>query len=394
MNKNIEIPELDQSGESPQENNAEAPKPTNPMMRYITPVITIVLIGMVALFLSNLIEDVMPASQADLQATALAIAQPTMNAASGLSPDGASVPAFAPGQMLYSLGISRRIEPKTTIPSRTRVKVIEYTVQQGDSVFSIAEQFGLRPETILWGNYTALKDNVRELSVGQVLNILPTDGTYHYYSVGENLNQIADKFETDAEAIINWPGNNLDPYETDPADPKIADGTWLIIPNGKRELQDWGPPPISRQNPAAAKYYGDGYCGQVYEGPVGNGTFVWPTVATYLSGYDYNAAIHPGIDIGGAEGNAIYSVDAGVVVYAGWSNYGYGYLIVIDHGGGWQSAYAHLSGIGVFCGQGVSQGSHIGQLGNTGNSSGAHLHFELVSEIWGKVNPWNFLIKP
>ncbi|MDH5607505.1 MAG: M23 family metallopeptidase, partial [Anaerolineae bacterium] len=94
------------------------------------------------------------------------------------------------------------------------------------------------------------------------------------------------------------------------------------------------------------------------------------------------------------EGNAIYSVDAGVVVYAGWSNYGYGYLIVIDHGGGWQSAYAHLSGIGVSCGQGVSQGSHIGQLGNTGNSSGAHLHFELVSEIWGKVNPWNFLIKP
>ncbi|MDH5607395.1 MAG: hypothetical protein OEY93_10970, partial [Anaerolineae bacterium] len=71
MNKINEIPELDQSGESPQENNAEAPKPTNPMMRYITPVITIVLIGMVALFLSNLIEDVMPASQADLQATAL-----------------------------------------------------------------------------------------------------------------------------------------------------------------------------------------------------------------------------------------------------------------------------------------------------------------------------------
>jgi murein DD-endopeptidase MepM/ murein hydrolase activator NlpD len=82
------------------------------------------------------------------------------------------------------------------------------------------------------------------------------------------------------------------------------------------------------------------------------------------------------------------------VVYAGWSNYGYGYLIVIDHGTGWQSAYAHLSGVGVYCGQSVAQGDVIGALGSTGNSSGPHLHFELLSSIYGKVNPWDFLIRP
>jgi murein DD-endopeptidase MepM/ murein hydrolase activator NlpD len=67
-------------------------------------------------------------------------------------------------------------------------------------------------------------------------------------------------------------------------------------------------------------------------------------------------------------------------------------LIVLDHGTGWQSAYAHLSAVGVGCGQSIAQGTVIGAVGNTGNSTGAHLHFELRSEIFGKVNPWDYLI--
>ena len=100
--------------------------------------------------------------------------------------------------------------------------------------------------------------------------------------------------------------------------------------------------------------------------------------------------MHPAIDIGGQIGNAIYAADSGVVVYAGWSDYGYGYLIVIDHGNGWQSAYAHLSAVGVVCGQSVFQGSVIGGLGSTGNSTGPHLHFELVYN-GAKLNPLNFV---
>lgn len=381
-------------GDQFSETSPEPSPLTENIIRYATPVITIVLIGVVALVLSRLVDDVKPASEVDLQATAAAIAEPTLNAASGLSPDGAEIPAIVDPSQVFSLRINRKIEPNTTIPNRARVNISTYTVQRGDSVFSIADQFGLRPETILWGNYASLKDNVRELSVDQELNILPTDGTFHRYSVGESLTSIGSFYQVDPEAIITWPGNNLDPYETDPDSPNISDGSWLIIPGGQRELQDWGPPPISRNNPAAAAYYGDGYCGEITEGPVGNGTFMWPTPGTYISGFDYNAAIHPGIDIGGAEGNAIFATDTGVVVFAGWSNYGYGYMIVLDHGSGWQSAYAHLAGVGVFCGQGVAQGTVIGQLGNTGNSSGAHLHFELYSSLYGKVNPWNFLIKP
>jgi murein DD-endopeptidase MepM/ murein hydrolase activator NlpD len=290
-------------------------------------------------------------------------------------------------------GIDRQAEPETVIPSRPRTEVNLYEVQAGDNLFTISEQFGIEPETILWSNYETLKDNPAFLQVGQVLNILPIDGVYYKYNAGESISSIAASFLTNTEKIIEYPGNGFDPYETDPNDPGIPDGTWLIIPDGQRELADWGPPAISRTNPASAAYYGGGHCGDIYEGPIGNGTFVWPTPGTYLSGYHYSPGIHEAIDIGGAEGNAIWATDSGVVVYSGWSEYGYGNLIVIDHGNGWQSAYAHLLYVSVGCGDAVYQGSSIGSLGNTGNSSGAHLHFELRHSSYGRVNPLDYLIQ-
>jgi murein DD-endopeptidase MepM/ murein hydrolase activator NlpD len=281
----------------------------------------------------------------------------------------------------------------TTIPKRPTVDVLSYTVQAGDNLFLIADKYGLKPETILWGNYETLHDNPQFLAIGQVLNILPTNGVYYEWKNGDTVESIANFFKVGSEAILDYPGNRLLPDLTNPTAPEIAPGTWLIIPGGKRVLKDWGPPAISRANPAAAAYYGEGYCGQIYEGAIGIGTFIWPTVAKYLSGYDYTPPIHNGIDIAGAEGNAIFAVDSGVVVFAGWSQYGFGNLVVLDHGNGWQSAYAHLSGINVTCGQSVAQGTVIGALGTTGNSTGPHLHFELRSEVYGKVNPWDFLIK-
>jgi len=80
-------------------------------------------------------------------------------------------------------------------------------------------------------------------------------------------------------------------------------------------------------------------------------------------------------------------------VYSGWNNYGYGNLIVVDHGNGWQSVYAHLNQTRKGCGDYVFQGDVIGDLGTTGNSSGPHLHFELRTTDGQKVNPWNFLAK-
>jgi murein DD-endopeptidase MepM/ murein hydrolase activator NlpD len=200
---------------------------------------------------------------------------------------------------------------------------------------------------------------------------------------------VADFYKVDPMAIVEYPGNHIDLASFDVSSAELPGGFPLIVPGGKRVLKDWGPPAISRTNPASASYYGPGHCGSIYEGAVGIGAFAWPTSARFISGYNYSG-VHPAIDIGGSTGNAIFATDAGVVVYAGWSNYGYGNLIVVDHGNGWQSAYAHLSSINVACGQSVFAGTVIGGLGSTGNSSGPHLHFELVFN-GAKVNPLDFL---
>jgi LysM repeat protein len=291
-------------------------------------------------------------------------------------------------EMLDS-GIERAINFKTTIPSRPRVDVITYTVQQGDTLFGIADEFGLKPETLLWGNFETLKDNPHLLKPEMVLNILPTNGVYYKWHQGDSVERVASEFKTDPQAILDYPGNRINLIDITEGRVNIPEGTWLIIPDGKRPLKDWGPPAISRSNPAVARYYGEGACGSVYEGAIGTGSFIWPTSYHGISGYTYGA-IHPAIDIGGTTGDAIMASDSGVVVFAGWSNFGYGYMIVIDHGNGFQTAYAHLSAIAVGCGQSVFQGGYIGAMGSTGNSTGPHLHFE-ISLNGAKPNPLDYL---
>jgi murein DD-endopeptidase MepM/ murein hydrolase activator NlpD len=312
---------------------------------------------------------------------------PTTNAHSNIRID---LPKYKVDHALPSISVNRVVMLDTDVPIRPRVDVITYTVELGDSIFSIADDFGLKAETILWGNFELLEDNPHLLKTGQSLNILPVNGTYYQWHEEDTLDQVAGFFKVDPQSILEYPGNRFDLTESTVQEPELEPGDWLIIPEGWRPIKDWGPPAITRSNPASAAYYGAGHCGAVYEGAIGTGTFVWPTTSRQISGYNYDPSIHPAIDIGGQTGNAIYAVDNGVVVYAGWSDYGYGYLIVIDHGTGWQSAYAHLSAVGVSCGQSVFQGTVIGGLGSTGNSSGPHLHFELIYN-GSKVNPLNFL---
>jgi murein DD-endopeptidase MepM/ murein hydrolase activator NlpD len=288
------------------------------------------------------------------------------------------------------LGIPRLAMVMTTIPARPHTDIITYTVQTGDTLFSIAEQFKIQPATLLWGNFDTLEDNPHLLKPGQVLNVLPIDGTYYQWKEGDSIESIASFFKTKQENILEFTGNGIDLTALNQQNSGIKPGQWIIIPGGKRAIKDWGPPAISRTNPASARTYGPGYCGQVYEGAVGTQSFIWPTVDRGISGYNYDPGVHPGIDITGQVGNAVFASDSGVVVYAGWSNYGYGYLIVIDHGYGWQTAYAHLSAVGVSCGQSVFRGGVIGAVGSTGNSTGAHLHFEMVLN-GVKVNPLDYL---
>ncbi len=292
-------------------------------------------------------------------------------------------------------GISRSAQIHTNIPSRPRQELSSYKVQDGDTVFGIAEKFGLDPETVLWSNYNILLDDPHSLKPGQELTILPVNGVYWEWLGGIPFGDWAAFYGVDPAVIIEFPGNNIDANTVgDYANANIKTGTWLIIPGGTREFVSWSAPlGVTRENPASARVLGPGACEAVSGGAVGYGTYVYPTNKHYLSGFDYSEKTnHRGIDLAGSLGEGVYAADAGVIVYSGWNNYGYGNMIMIDHGNGFQSLYAHLSELYRGCGQSVGQGEGIGAIGSTGSSSGPHLHFELMAGI--KVNPWDYLPPP
>ncbi len=289
-------------------------------------------------------------------------------------------------------GVIRFPEIQTTyVPVvKERFEVETYTVENGDTIFGIAEKFGLKAETILWGNRYILGDTPDGLNVGIELNILPVDGVYHRWSEGEGLNGVASFYGVDPEDIVNYPGNGLDPDTVGSfANPNIEPGTMLVVPDGTRPTVAWV---VARDNPASgASYLGPGACSGIIYGDVGTGTFTWPTTATWLSGYDYNPPVHNGLDFDGDFGSPIFAADSGVIVYSGWSDRGYGNLIVVDHDRGWQTFYAHLmDGTLLPCGSNVQKGDLIASMGSTGNSTGPHLHFEMRLE-GQPVNPWQFL---
>jgi murein DD-endopeptidase MepM/ murein hydrolase activator NlpD len=299
---------------------------------------------------------------------------------------------ITPDPVALISGITRLADLHTTIPSRPRFTMTQYTVKEGDNLTSIADQFGLKPQSLFWGNPDTLFDP-HSLKVGQVLNILPTDGVVYEWHQGDGLNGVAEFYHVTPEDIIDWPGNNLTRESVgDYAAPNIEPGTEIFIPGGTGDLTTWTIPRITREDPAQASTLGPGYCGAVYNGVYGTDTFIWPAATRYISGYHYQPEInHYGIDIGGSIGVGIYAADNGVIVYAGWNNNGYGNLIVIDHGNGWQTYYAHLDTVQVQCGQSVYQGDQIALMGSTGNSSGPHLHFEMRSDVFGKVDPLNYV---
>lgn len=288
-------------------------------------------------------------------------------------------------------GVYRISGNHTNLPAKARNQVQRYTVQENDTIIRIGEQFNLKPSTILWGNPYTLSDDPHALLAGLEINILPVDGVYYEWHDGDGLNGVSDVFGVTPEDIIDFPANGLS-RETigDYSNPNIRPGTWLIIPGGSRAFVNWSAPLITRENPAVASIYGPGACQAVTDGPLGSGTFIWPTTETWISGYDYDEGTnHRAIDIAGSLGNSVFAADAGVVVYAGWNNHGYGNVVMIDHGNGWQTLYAHLDSYNVDCGYYVFKGDTIAALGTTGNSSGPHLHYEMRYN-GVPVNPNNF----
>lgn len=298
----------------------------------------------------------------------------------------AELPAFR--HFISVQAMPRYAALHTIIPSRPRSEVVAYTVSLGDSVFGIAQKYGLKPETVLWSNYSVLKDNPHALSAGMLLKIPPTDGVYYQWKESDTLESVAAEYEAKVDDVLYWPGNHIDL-----TNPQIQPDTWVMIPGGQREFQQWIIPVMPRGAAGVSSgLYGGGACPGGYEGLYGSGAFIWPTLNHTISGNDYWSG-HLAIDIGSALGEPVVAADSGVVVFAGWATGGYGYMVAIDHGNGYQTLYAHLSSVNVSCGRSVSQGQLIGFGGSTGNSTGPHLHFEIRYQ-GGFVNPWYVLPAP
>jgi murein DD-endopeptidase MepM/ murein hydrolase activator NlpD len=298
------------------------------------------------------------------------------------SPPAVALPVSAPEIVTSGFtSIGRNIQLKTNMPERPRYTIEKYTVARGDSVFAISKNFELEPETILWANYDEMQDDPHNLKPGMVLNIPPTDGIYYQWKDGDTLEAIANEYKAEVDDILGWPGNDIDL-----TDPKVEPGSWVMIPGGSREFVQWLIPTIATGSSGTSGTSGSSCPG----GAVGSGAFVWPADNHFLSGNDYWSG-HLGIDIAAGEGAPVYAADSGVVTMAqGGDNYGYGNVIQIDHGNGYSTLYAHLSVIGVGPCQSVYAGEWIGASGNTGNSQGAHLHFE-VRQGGGFINPWYVL---
>lgn len=250
--------------------------------------------------------------------------------------------------------ISSSITPVTVISEKPRDKVVDYEVKEGDTISSIAQEFGVSEETILWENSLSSTSNIKP---GQKIRVLPVSGVAHEVEGGDTIHSVAKKYRANAQAIIDFPFNDVGD------DFQLTTGEVLIVPDGA---------PPEKPKPAPTQYLARQ---NIPVADLGSGRFIYPAsgdLAQYFAWY------HPGIDISNLGGGPIYASDGGTVVVAGWpDSYGYGNRVEIDHGNGYRTLYGHLSATYVSVGQSVAKGDVIGAMGSTGRSTGVHVHLEI-----------------
>ena len=255
----------------------------------------------------------------------------------------------------------------TLVSQKPRAETIEYKVEPGDTISTIAEKFGVSVDTIIWENN--LK-SVKDIKPGQTLKVLPVSGVLYKVKPGETIYSIAKKHQVDPQGIVDWPYNSFANDETF----ALAVGQLLMIPDGiKPKETPLAPKRLFATIPGAG---------------LGTGQFAWPTSGGISQGFSW---YHKAIDISNKGTPEILAADGGTVIIAGWPTpWAYGNHIIIDHGNGQQTLYAHLSQIYVSVGQKVARGQTIGKMGSTGRSTGPHLHFEIRINSAAQ-NPLNYL---
>jgi len=238
---------------------------------------------------------------------------------------------------------------------RKRDQPVAYTIQQGDTLYSIGNQFKVSIDAIKYTN--GLSDSA-VLSVGKEIIIPPASGLIHKVESGDTLNSIANEYDVPAQAIADFN------YILDTG--KLTVGTELVIPGGKIPVVVpvfvYSAPVASQGNSGRASP-NKGFC-------------TWPTTVWTIT--QYYSWYHNGVDIAAGRQSAmppILACESGTVTRSGWDPFGLGLHVIIDHGDGYQSVYGHMSRLDVSYGESVDRGEQIGVMGSTGNSTGPHTHF-------------------
>lgn len=241
-----------------------------------------------------------------------------------------------------------------------------YKVHRGETLAQIAKMFGVSVDTIMWANDLERGTALRE---GQTLVILPMNGVLYTVKKGDTLSSIARKYKGDVDEILE--------YNDTGGNTTLVPGDTLLIPNGENNTIKASTPKTTPKTTTASRFASY---------PSYSGYYLYPLQKGIKTQGIHG---HNGVDFGASRGTPVYASADGVVKV---SNYrdgnpwfgGYGNYIMVEHQNGTQTLYAHLSGVDVSVGDEVRQGQAIGKTGNTGRSTGPHLHFE----VRGAKNPF------
>lgn len=270
-----------------------------------------------------------------------------------------------------------------------------YTVEDGDTVSSIAARFGISPEYIVANNAEILDSDF--LSLGQSIIVPAGNGILHEVRYGETLSDISARYDVPTEDIAAFAPNGIDTPDD------IAEAQLVYVPGGTAAVftspaageavaeETAQPSESTPEDSGSAGSAPSGGGGNVAAAPASNSGLIWPISGPISS---YYGGSHPlGIDIDGFNlaGSAVVAATSGTVTFAGGNACcSYGLYIVIVSPGGIETLYAHLSAIYVSPGEQVSQGEAIGVIGSSGYSTGTHLHFEVIDN-GTRVNPLSYL---
>lgn len=260
--------------------------------------------------------------------------------------------------------------PLGTLPRPESGQIVVYTVEAGDTPSAIAARFGISLNTLLWANNLRSASSIK---IGDDLIILPVTGVQYHVKKGDTIEGIAKKFKADASEIISF--NGLGIGET------LVAGGEIIIPDGEMSAPASVSSTASLPPSTVARFAGLPELQGFLMRPIASGRNVRATKANPHGIHGYN-----GVDLADSCGQPVYAAAEGSVIItrtSGW-NGGYGKYIVVSHSNGVQTLYGHLSALSVTPGAFVQQGTTIGLIGSTGNSTGCHVHFE----VRGAKNPF------